>query len=78
MTIPREYTVATPFGEITGTCRQIVDKYNAIVRERNIDSKHCLAISSFSRLVTGRNKSGRYKMVSMAKPWKRRAKMHFE
>jgi hypothetical protein len=68
MTIPRHYTVSTPFGTLSGSVKEIVAAYNAIVNAKGMPSKHRLAISSFSRLVTGKNKSRCYKTVRMAKP----------
>ena len=78
MTIPRTYVVSSPFGELTGTCKQIVAAYNNIVETKHMDPKYRLAVSSFSRLVTGKNKSNRYKSIAMAKPWKRRTKQFLE
>ena len=78
MTKPRVYTVFSPFGLLSGTVREIVKNYNMQLEDKNMNPKYKLAISSFSRLVTGKNKSNKYKLIKMAAPWKRRVKPCFE
>ena len=78
MTKPRVYTVFSPFGLLSGTVREIVKNYNMQLADKKMNPKYKLAISSFSRLVTGKNKSNKYKLIKMAAPWKRRVKPCFE
>ena len=60
---PKTYVVRSPLGVFDGTVRDIVLAYNRQVDARNMPTSFKVCMSGFSRLVTGRNKSGHYKHI---------------